>query len=99
MGARPGSAREAQIMNGWGLPLVLAQQHGNDAAFAAFAALFTGTFLIVILAIALVSIISMWKIFEKAGQPGWAAIVPFYSTYVLCVVAGKPGWWLLLMLI
>ena len=42
---------------------------------------------------------SMWRVFEKAGQPGWAAIVPIYNVYIMLLVAGKPGWWLLLMLI
>lgn len=51
------------------------------------------------LAIALILIIAMWKIFTKAGQPGWAAIIPIYNIYVLCKVAGRPGWWLILMLI
>jgi Family of unknown function (DUF5684) len=51
------------------------------------------------LVIGLVIIIAMWKVFSKAGQPGWAAIIPIYNFYVLCKVAGRPGWWLLLMLI
>jgi hypothetical protein len=51
------------------------------------------------LAIGLIIIIAMWKVFSKAGQPGWAAIIPIYNLYVLCKVAGRPGWWLLLMLI
>ena len=40
-----------------------------------------------------------WKTFLKAGQPGWAAIIPFYNLYVLIKVAGRPGWWLVLMFI
>ena len=44
-------------------------------------------------------IASFWRIFTKAGHPGWASLIPFYNAYVLCKVAGKPGWWLLLMLI
>lgn len=51
------------------------------------------------LLVAVVVIASLWKVFTKAGQPGWAAIVPIYNFYVLCKVAGKPGWWLLLMFI
>jgi hypothetical protein len=51
------------------------------------------------LVIGLVIIIAMWKVFTKAGQPGWAAIIPIYNIYVLCKVAGRPGWWLLLLLI
>jgi hypothetical protein len=42
---------------------------------------------------------SMWKIFEKAGKPGWAAIVPIYNLIVLLEIVGKPSWWFLLMLI
>jgi hypothetical protein len=44
-------------------------------------------------------IIAQWRVFEKAGQPGWAAIIPIYSTLVLLRIVGKPWWWLLLMLI
>ncbi len=51
------------------------------------------------LVIGLIMIIAMWKVFSKAGQPGWAAIIPIYNIYVLCKIAGRPGWWLLLMLI
>ena len=47
----------------------------------------------------LLMIAAMWKVFSKAGQPGWAVIIPIYNIYVLCKVAGRPGWWLLLMLI
>ncbi len=44
-------------------------------------------------------IASLWKMFEKAGQPGWAAIIPFYNIYVLTQIAEKPGWWLILFFI
>jgi hypothetical protein len=40
-----------------------------------------------------------WKAFEKAGQPGWAAIVPIYNVYILTKIAKKPGIWVLLMFI
>ncbi|WP_253839135.1 DUF5684 domain-containing protein [Actinokineospora globicatena] len=56
-------------------------------------------YVVVILAISLIGIISLWKVFTKAGQPGWAAIVPIYNTYVLLKVVGRPGWWLVLFLI
>lgn len=49
--------------------------------------------IVVVLAfLALVQIISLWVVFNKAGQPGWAAIVPFYNMWVLAEVADKPGW-------
>ena len=44
-------------------------------------------------------IIAMWKIFTKAGKPGWASIIPIYNIWVMLEVVGRPGWWLLLMLI
>jgi hypothetical protein len=43
---------------------------------------------------AVIAIIGMWKVFVKAGKPGWAAIVPIYNAYVLFEISGKPGWWL-----
>ncbi|MDH5398482.1 MAG: DUF5684 domain-containing protein [Cyclobacteriaceae bacterium] len=44
-------------------------------------------------------IIAMWKLFEKAGQPGWAAIIPIYNLIVLLQISGKPVWWIILCLI
>jgi len=44
-------------------------------------------------------IVAMWKVFTKAGQPGWAILVPIYNAYVMLKIAGKPGWWLILLLI
>ena len=51
------------------------------------------------LAIVILMIAAMWKVFEKAGKPGWAAIVPIYNLFVLCEIAGKPAWWGILLLI
>ena len=42
---------------------------------------------------------AMWKIFEKAGQPGWSAIIPIYNCYIMTKIAEKPGYWTILMLI
>jgi Family of unknown function (DUF5684) len=47
----------------------------------------------------LLMLAAMWKMFTKAGQPGWAILIPIYNLYVMCKIAGRPGWWLLLMLI
>ncbi|MEN9548278.1 MAG: hypothetical protein RIR12_869 [Bacteroidota bacterium] len=57
--------------------------------------------ILVLIVIAFVVFIfaSMWKVFEKAGQPGWAAIVPIYNIYIMTKIAGKPGWWTVLCLI
>jgi len=55
--------------------------------------------MIVWVAFAVLMIASMWKIFTKAGKPGWAAIIPIYNLIVLLEIAGKPIWWFVLMLI
>ena len=55
--------------------------------------------LLFILAFAVVMIAAMWRIFEKAGEPGWACIIPIYSTIVLLKIVGKPWWWLLIIFI
>ncbi|MGI5504798.1 DUF5684 domain-containing protein [Lentzea sp. CA-135723] len=54
---------------------------------------------IIYLAIAVFGIAVFWKVFTKAGQPGWAAIIPIYNIYIWLKVAGRPGWWLILFLI
>ena len=51
------------------------------------------------LLIALLIIVAMWKVFTKAGQPGWASIIPIYNLYIWCKIVGRPWWWILLMLI
>jgi hypothetical protein len=55
--------------------------------------------MVVALVILVVTIAAMWKVFEKAGEPGWAAIVPIYNVIVLLKIAGKPLWWIILLLI
>ena len=55
--------------------------------------------MIVGLLIALLLIVAMWKVFTKAGQPGWASIIPIYNLYIWCKIVGRPGWWVILMLI
>jgi hypothetical protein len=51
------------------------------------------------LAIIVVVIAGMWKVFTKAGQPGWGVLIPIYNCYILTIIAGRPWWWLLLLLI
>ncbi len=45
------------------------------------------------------SIVGLWKLFTKAGKPGWASIIPIYNTIVMIEMAGKPLWWILLLFI
>ena len=61
--------------------------------------LFSGVFLILCMGMVVLVLASIWKVYTKAGQPGWAAIVPIYNMVVLLKISGKPVWWLLLFLI
>jgi len=47
------------------------------------------------IAMYVVTAIGLWKMFEKAGKPGWAGIIPIYNFVVLLQIAGKPIWWIL----
>ena len=76
------------------IPALLLQDSGGTGA-----ALFGTGFTLVMLAVAVVLIAGFWKVFTKAGQPGWACLIPIYNLYILLKIAGKPGWWILLMLI
>ncbi len=49
--------------------------------------------------IAVVEIVGAWYMFQKAGEPGWAAIIPIYNYLIGIKIAGKPWWYILLMLI
>jgi len=60
---------------------------------------FSSGFIIICLLFAIFVIAAMWRVFEKAGQPGWACIIPFYNLYIMLKIGGKPAWWLILFLI
>ncbi len=62
-----------------------------------FLGLTISTWLSISLFIAVVYIVAIWKIYEKAGQKGWASLIPIYNIYILLKIIGKPGWWLLLL--
>jgi len=72
---------------------LLAQASGNEEAVAAGIAAFFAAFFLVFVVIGLVTLIGMWKVFAKAGQPGWAVLVPIYNIIVLLRVAGLPWYW------
>jgi Family of unknown function (DUF5684) len=58
-----------------------------------------GLFGIVWLALVVLAVVGFWKLFEKAGKPGWAAIIPIYNIVVMFEIVGKPLWQLLLFLV
>lgn len=68
----------------------------GDLAYSAAAATISIGYVIVCLAVIVVSLVGMWKVFEKAGKPGWAAIVPFYNLYCLFEMSFGNGWLFLL---
>jgi hypothetical protein len=80
------------------IPALLLQ---GDTGGAGAGGLFAigGAMMIVMLAMMVVFIIGVWKVFVKAGQPGWAVLIPFYNAYILLKIAGRPGWWIVLFLI
>lgn len=60
---------------------------------------FSTGFILVWLCIVILMIASQWKVFVKAGQPGWACIIPIYNIYIMTKIGGKPGIWTLFCLI
>lgn len=72
--------------------------NSSDAAVATLMAALS-TYFIVILILSVVMIVALWKIYAKAGEPGWASIVPFYCNYVLFKIAMGNGWLFLLLFV
>jgi len=72
---------------------ILLQDYSGEAA-----AMGTGSIIFSLL-IAIIFIIAEWKIFTKAGKPGWAVLIPIYNIIVFLQIIGKPVWWLILFLI
>jgi len=64
-----------------------------------FLGLIFGGFLIIWLAVVVILIVSLWKIYRKAGKPGWASIIPVYNIVVLLEMIGKPIWWVIFIFI
>lgn len=67
-------------------------------AFSAMAGMFIFIGIISLAVIAL-SIVALWKMFEKAGEPGWASLIPFYNAYVLFKISWGNGWFFLLSVV
>jgi hypothetical protein len=79
---------------------LLAQASGNgEAALAAGLIAFFAAFALVFAAIAVVTLIGMWKVFTKAGHPGWAVLIPVYNFILLLRIAGLAWYWVFTPLI
>ena len=53
---------------------------------------------IIYLLIVVLLLVSMWKVYEKAGRQGWEGIIPIYNLYVMLQIINRPWWWLLIMI-
>jgi signal peptidase I len=56
-------------------------------------------FAIAFIILVILPFVGLWKLFEKAGRPGWEAIVPVYNWYIMLKISGRPVWWIILMFI
>jgi len=54
---------------------------------------------LVVLILVLVYIVSLWKLFKKAGKNGWEAIIPIYNIYVLIQISGLHWWYFILAIL
>lgn len=70
----------------------------DSSAAAAVGGAFAGMY-IVMLIVSVLCIVAMWKVFSKAGKPGWASIIPIYNIIVLFQIAGMNPLMILLELI
>jgi hypothetical protein len=70
---------------------ILAQASADSSAAAGGSIIFS----IVWLAVSIALLVALWKLFVKAGQPGWACLIPIYNTIVLLRITGRSAWWVL----
>ena len=79
--------------------LVLSSAVFQNDAGGIFGLIFGGFGLFCGFAFLVLVIAGLWKVYTKADQPGWAAIIPIYNIYVMTKIIGRPWWWLLLLFI
>lgn len=86
-------------------PMLIAQNSGFnteqfDSSPPSAAAGGVILFLILIyIALVVLVVAGQWKMFTKAGKPGWACLVPIYNIIVWVEMAGRPIWWFLLLFV
>jgi hypothetical protein len=71
----------------------------NCPAFFALGLALLVPIIIFAVSVMVLEIVALWFMFEKAQEPGWAAIIPIYNYLIAIKIAGKPWWFLLLMII
>ena len=65
---------------------------GEAAVAGAVAGGMIGVIAVSGIAIAILLIVAMWKLFKKAGEPGWKALIPIYDVYILYKISGAKSW-------
>src|ERR1700745_1218770 len=85
------------------VPAIFAQDSSDTSSQNAFGGILAGgcgcVGSIIFLGVNLITIIGLWKVFVKAGKPGWGAIVPIYNIILICEITGRPAWWVVLLFI
>lgn len=68
------------------------EKHSSETIYTQIVEKFYCPIAIVLLLVGLSTIISIWVVFDKAGEPGWAVFVPIYNTIVFARIGGKSEW-------
>ena len=79
----------------------LAMAHGASGShdgLIVFLFALAGFIFVMFVLVALV-VLSVWKVYQKAGRPGWASIIPFYNYTVMLEIVSYPVWWVFLMFV
>ena len=71
----------------------------QDSGMDALGGIAIVVFLLFFFAILALMLAGMWKTFEKAGRPGWSAIIPIYNVVIMLEIVGKPTWWIVFFFI
>ena len=75
---------------------ITANETTGIAALGAFVLIFILIIAAITIAFVVMSIVGQWKMFNKANEEGWKAIIPIYNTITLCKLVGVTPWWLLI---
>ncbi len=75
---------------------ITANEATGFAAIGVFFLVFLLIILAIIIAFSVMTIVGLWKMFRKANEEGWKAIIPIYNIIVLCKLVGVTPWWLLI---
>ena len=71
----------------------------SNESFGAAGAFIGLVFFLIYIAIIVFEFVALWKVYAKAGKPGWACIVPIYNIIVLLDIAKCPIWYIILFFI